>query len=138
MEDNQFIIFQLGNEEFGINIINVQEIIQPPKITVLPCAPPYVLGITNLRDVIIPVIDLKKWLGLEDGGGTEEARVIVVRIENRSYGVIVDCVREVLRISNTQIERGDEVYRQIESAFISGIARLEDRLVVILELTADI
>ena len=138
MEENQYVIFKLDNEEYGIDIMNVQEIIRPPKVTSLPCAPPHVLGIINLRGVIIPIIDLKQRLGLESSEDTDETRVIVVKVENHPYGIIVNSVQEVLRLNSEQIERGDNVYHKIDQSFISGIARLEDRLVILLKLSADI
>ena len=138
MEKNQYIIFQLYNEEFGIDIANVQEIITPPRITFLPGAPSYVLGVIDLRGAIIPIIDLKARLGMKSSEATEEARVIVVKIENRSYGMMVDYVHEVLRLDSTQIDRSDDIYHGVDSSFISGIARFENRLIVILQLKADI
>lgn len=138
MEENQFIIFKLGDKEFGIDITNVQEIIQPPGITSLPCAPPHVLGIINLRDAIIPIINPKQRLGLENSEKTDEARIIVVKVEGQCYGIMVDYVYEVLRLNSEEIERSDDVYRNIDSSFISGIARLEERLIILLKLSANI
>jgi len=138
MEENQFVIFKLGDEEYGTDIMNVQEIILPPKITSLPGTPPHVLGIVNLRGAIVPIINLKQRLGLEDSEDTEETRVIIVKVENHSYGIIVDSVQEVLRLNSEQIDRGDDVYHGIDRSFIKGIARMEDRLVILLKLSTDI
>ncbi|MCR4442690.1 MAG: chemotaxis protein CheW [Peptococcaceae bacterium] len=135
MEEKQYVIFGLGDQEFGIDIMSVQEIIRPLKTTKLPNSPPHVLGVFNLREKVIPVVSLRRVLGFEDSASDEKTRVIVVKVEDRPYGLLVDIVHEVLRISSGDIEKGHDVYQDIDSRFVSGIARVEERLIILLNLS---
>jgi len=130
----QLVSFKIANEEFGINILRVQEIIRLMDITQLPEVPELVHGIINLRDKVIPIINLRRRLGLEDKESDKDSRIIIVEIGDTIFGFIVDSVSEVLRIPENTIQPPPETISEIDSKNISGISKLEDRLLIILDL----
>ncbi|MDP4114633.1 MAG: chemotaxis protein CheW [Bacteroidota bacterium] len=130
----QLVSFTLGNEEFGIEIQKVQEIIRMVEITKLPNSPDFVEGIMNLRGKVIPVICLRQRLGLEKLQADKNTRVIVVNIIGKTIGFIVDSVSEVLRIPRDLTEKPPEITTGINTDYIVSIARLEDRLLILLDL----
>lgn len=130
----QLVSFTLGNEEFGIEIQKVQEIIRMVEITKMPNSPDFVEGIMNLRGKVIPVICLRQRLGLEKLQADKNTRVIVVNIKGKTIGFIVDSVSEVLRIPGDLTEKPPEIATGINADYIVSIARLEDRLLILLDL----
>jgi purine-binding chemotaxis protein CheW len=130
----QLVSFHIGDEEFGVNILKVQEIIRMMQITKVPNLPEYAEGIVNLRGRVIPVIDLRIRLGMakkEHGGST---RIIVVELNSKTIGFIVDSVNEVLRIPKNITEAPPELVAGINSEYITAIGKLEDRLLILLDL----
>lgn len=136
--DRQYVVFKLGQEEYGIEILMVQEIIRPIKTTKLPNSPHYVLGITNLRGNVIPIVDIKQCFNLQGSKETEDTRIIVVKQENNAVGILVDQVQEVVHINDDDIKQCEEIYSRINKEFVNGVARLNDRLVILLNLSTTI
>ena len=134
MQEEQYVIFRLNAEHYGVDILSVQEIIRPPKITKLPNLPPHVLGVVNLRGNIIPIVDLKARFRLENSRSDDEQRVIVLRIDEKLMGIQVDEVQEVLRLKTDQVEQAADICTTVDREFVAGIAKLEDRLVILLSL----
>lgn len=132
----QLVSFKVGKEEFGIDILKVQEINRMMKITQVPNSPDFVEGVVNLRGRIIPVIDLRKRLSINGKEHDTKTRIIVVDIIGNIVGFIVDEVNEVLRISKDIIENPPELVSQIDSDFITSVAKLEDRIIILLDLDA--
>lgn len=132
-EERQLVVFSLLDENYGIDIYKVQEIIQYRDITYVPKAPPFVKGVINLRGRVIPVIDLKERFGLPEKEITPDTRIIVVEISSQTVGLIVDSVTEVLRIPNANIEPPPPV-TTIEADFIEGVGKLDERLIIILDI----
>lgn len=130
----QLVSFKIGNEEFGVNILKVQEIIRMIEITQMPNSPEFVDGVINLRGRVIPVISLRKKLGLQRIEHDRNSRTIVVEICGRTVGFIVDSVSEVLRIPVNITEAPPAIAAGINSDYITSIARLEDRLLILLDL----
>lgn len=130
----QLVSFKVGTEEFGVDILKVQEINRMLKITKVPNAPDFVEGVVNLRGRIIPVIDLRKRLAIENKEHDNKTRIIVVDIQGNIVGFIVDEVNEVLRISKDIIESPPELVSQVDSDFITSVAKLEDRIIILLDL----
>jgi len=130
----QLVSFVIENEEFGIDILNVQEIIRPVAITRVPNAPIFVEGVINLRGRIIPVIDLRKRFGLAPREQDKDTRIVVVELEGKLMGFIMDAVREVIRVDRKVIEPPPDLAIGIDTHYISGVAKLEDRLLILLEL----
>ncbi len=132
--EQQLVIFELANEFYGINIAVVESIIKMQSITQLPQTPNYVKGVTNLRGSVLPVIDLRTRFALEVKEDTRQTRIIIVTMGSIKVGVIVDGVSEVLRISDDLIEPLPPMINSVNSVFLKGIVRLENRLIILLEL----
>lgn len=128
--------FTVGKEEFCVDILKVQEIIRMVPITAMPNAPDYVEGVINLRGKIIPVIDFRKRFHIFDGsdGDEESRRIIVVSFGPVNVGIIVDKVSQVLKIGGEQISPTPDVVRGYDSDYIRGVARVGERLIILLEL----
>lgn len=131
---HQFVSFVVGGEEFGVNILAVQEIIRPVDITRVPHAPDFVEGVINLRGRILPVIDLRKRFGFSERPQNEDTRIVVVEMEEQVVGFISDAVREVLRVDASTIEPAPELAVGIDAHYLRGVAKLDDRLLILLDL----
>ncbi|MCX6082076.1 MAG: chemotaxis protein CheW [Chloroflexi bacterium] len=132
--EQQLVVFDLAGESYGINIAAVESIIKMQTITQLPQAPVYVKGVTNLRGSVLPVIDLRIRFGLEIQEISRQTRIIIVTMGNLKVGVVVDGVSEVLRVQDDTIEALPPMVSTVNSAFLKGIVRLENRLIILLEL----
>jgi purine-binding chemotaxis protein CheW len=124
MTEQQLVLFDLASEHYAIDSMNVREIIRMQAITKIPGAPASVEGVINLRGKVTPVMDLRKRLGLVVGEESKETRIVVVEVEGQDVGLIVDGVSEVLRIP-VSAEEAD---------FILGVAKLETKLVILLDI----
>ncbi len=131
----QLVSFKLGDEEFGVDIMQVQEIIRMQNITSVPNAPDFVEGVINLRGRVIPIIDLRKRFGLEQKDHDKSTRIIVVKVDEITVGLVVDEVSEVLRIPKETVEPPPPIVAGVESEYISGVGKLEDRLLILLDLS---
>jgi purine-binding chemotaxis protein CheW len=131
----QLVSFKLGEEEFGVDILKVQEINRLVEITKVPRAPGFVEGVINLRGKVIPIIDLRKRFGLDLKEHDKDTRIVVVDIDGSIMGMIVDAVSEVLRLPTSTIEPAPEIATSIDSEYIRGVAKLEDRLLIFLDLS---
>ncbi len=133
--EQQLVVFELANEFYGINIALVESIIKMQAITQLPQTPSYVRGVTNLRGSVLPVIDLRTRFALEMKEDMRQTRIIIVTMGQVKVGVVVDGVSEVLRVSEESLEPLPPMVNSVDSAFLKGIVRLEDRLIILLELS---
>jgi purine-binding chemotaxis protein CheW len=132
--EKQLVVFELTDEFYGVDIAAVESIIKMQAVTKLPHAPDFVEGVTNLRGKVLPVIDLNKRFGLPRQSPGKDGRIIVVSIEGIQVGMIVDSVSEVLTLSEQVVEPTPTIATSVDSTFITGIAKLEDRLVILLDL----
>jgi purine-binding chemotaxis protein CheW len=130
----QLVTFKLGSEEFAVDILKVQEINKMMNITKIPNAPAFIEGVINLRGKIIPIVDLRKRLGFKDQDYDKSTRIIVVELDGLVLGFIVDSVSEVLRIPENTIEPPPTMIAGIESEYIEGVGKVDDRLLILLEL----
>jgi purine-binding chemotaxis protein CheW len=133
-KDLQVVGFRIGRETFGLPISIVREIVRVPDITSVPNAPHYIEGVINLRGRIIPVVDLRKRFGEKVGEPSKKNRVIVVELEGRSIGLIVNSASEVLKIPPSEIEAPHDVFQEGELNYITGVGKLKGRLVILLDL----
>ena len=131
----QVVAFKLRKEEYGFNILNVQEIKGLTDITRVPFASDFIKGVINLRGSVLPVIDLKKRLGLQETEYTENARIVIVKVDEVSVGMIVDAVTEVITLDGAHVDTSKAVDNE-SSRFITGIGKLDDRLIIMLDLGA--
>lgn len=130
----QLVSFKIGEEEFGVDILRVQEINRMMQITKVPNAPAFVEGVVNLRGRIIPVIDLRLRIGMQKKEYDKETRIVVVEITGNTVGFIVDEVSEVLRIPRNITEAPPEMVSGLNSDYITAVGKLEDRLLILLDL----
>jgi len=129
----QLVSLCLGKEEFGIDILKVQEINRMVEITKVPQAPHYCEGVINLRGKVIPVINLRKKFELEEKEWDKSTRILVCDVNSNVIGMIVDSVDEVLKIPKSTIEATPDVVGSISANYINGIAKLDDRLLIFLD-----
>jgi len=131
--ERQLVVFTLATEEFGIEINQVKEIIQPREITRLPHTPEFIRGVINLRGEIIPVLDLRTRFNVDAREIDRDSRIIVVEIAGTVAGLLVDSVTEVLRIDGSQIEDAPRSIAGLKAEFLQGVGKIDDRLLILLE-----
>ena len=132
--EQQIVVFELANEHYGVDIASVESIVKLQSITSVPQAPGFVEGVTNLRGTVLPVIDLRKRFGLQARDTSKDNRIVVVSLNKTKVGMIVDSVSEVLRIPEETIEPAPPMVTSINSSFITGIAKVEQKLIILLDL----
>ena len=132
--EHQLVVFDLNGEHYGVDIAAVEGIIKMQAITVVPQAPRFVEGVTNLRGKVLPVIDLRRRFGLGAEAATKDTRIVVVEMNGTTVGIVVDGVSEVLRVNSDTIEPPSPIVTTVDSAFIRGIAKIGERLVILLDL----
>ena len=133
-EDMRLVVFNLGEEEFAVEVAQVQEIIEMQDITRLPRAPGFIKGILNLRGKILPVIDLRERLGLPESS-SEAQRIVITQLEEQFVGMMVDSVTEVLPIAASALEPPPPLVADVSGAYLRGLARLDDRLLILMDLS---
>ncbi len=134
-EEVQLVVFKIGDEEFGVEINQVREIVKLVSITRMPKAPVFIEGVVNLRGQIITVIDLAKRLDLPSTGRTDATRIMVVEVGDDIVGMIVDSVSEVLRLSADNIEDTPSLIEtEVHEQYLRGVGKSEDRLLILLDL----
>lgn len=132
--ERQLVVFELAGEVYGVDIRGVREIIRMQDMTRVPDAPRFIQGIINLRGKVIPVIDLRMRFGLQATERTQDTRILVVDAGSYDMGITVDAVREVLRISESCVEAASVAVTAGRTTYLEGIAKLSDRLVILLDL----
>jgi len=134
MAEQQNVIFKLDNVEYGIDILQVNEIVKIQSIIKIPNTPEYVDGVINLRGTVIPIVDLKVKFNLGRKERDEDTRIIVVNVNAKTLGIVVDEVAEVVRINEDQIDNSSAISAHINDNYIKGVAKVADRLIIILDL----
>ena len=135
----KYLTFRLGNEEYGLQILKVQEIIQMQQITRLPRTPEYILGVINLRGKIIPVLDLRRKFGLEASQDTDKTCINVVQIADAkgqpiTIGIRIDEVKEVLDIAASNIQETPSFGAAVDTDFILGLGKISDSVKILLDI----
>jgi len=133
--EKQFVVFQVAGEQYGVTIDRVESIVKMQPITVVPQAPAFIEGITNLRGMVLPVLSLRKRFGLPPAEVDRETRIVVVMNEAHPIGIVVDSVLEVLRLPEEAIEPPPPMVTNERTRFITGIAKVGERLIILLDLT---
>ena len=133
-ESLQVVAFKLRNEEYGVSILNVQEIRNLTDITRVPCAQDFIKGVINLRGSVLPVIDLKERLGLEETPYTQDTRIVTVTVGDLHVGMLVDAVTEVLTLTAKPIDAKKAINGKELTRFLSGIGNIDGRLIIMLNL----
>jgi purine-binding chemotaxis protein CheW len=133
-EQVTFLQFDLGRESYGVKLLSVKEVITVPEVTPLPNGPSSFQGIMNLRGQIISIVDLRKKLGIKSKENIEEEAVVIVDFDGVSIGLIVDSINKVLCFNLTELVEIPEVQSQVNSKFIQGVHRGDDKLTLVLDL----
>lgn len=130
----QLVTFRIGDEEFGVDILAVQEIIRMLQITMVPRAPFFIEGVINLRGKVIPVINMRTRFNKPSVEHNADTRIVVMELGQKIVGFLVDAVSEVLRIPTNTVEAAPPVVAGIGSEYIKGVGKLDDRLLILLDL----
>lgn len=130
----QYVVFQLEDELYGVEILQVRGIEKVLPLTRVPNAPSFVKGVCNLRGSVIPVIDLKKRLGLSSSGDDSNAKIIIVNVGKQVVGMTIDAAADVVSLDSSQVEPSPSLVSGIDAQFISGVAKVSNRLLIILDM----
>jgi purine-binding chemotaxis protein CheW len=133
-KQQQLVVFGMAKELYGVGIDSVHEIVKVPDITEVPDAPSYLVGVINLRGKIVPVVDLRKRLRLQAGERTKASRVLITENGGRLLGLLVDAVSEVLKVQPDAVEPPPDMIASIGIEYIIGVAKVESRLIILLDL----
>ena len=130
----QWVTYRLGDETYGINVMQVQEVLRYSEIAPVPGAPHYVLGIINLRGNVVTVIDTRTRFGLPTAETTDQTRIVVIEAENQVVGILVDAVAEVVYLRQSEIETTPSVGNEESAKFIQGVCHKNDELLILVDL----
>lgn len=136
--EGKYLTFQLGKEEFGIQVLKVREIMGVQDITNVPRTPDFIRGVINLRGKVIPVVDLRRKFGLETQEYTQRTCIIVVQVESNDLsmlmGILVDGVSEVLNLNGSDIEDTPDFGQGVDSQYLLGMAKVKDKVKILLDI----
>jgi purine-binding chemotaxis protein CheW len=130
----QWVTFRLENESYGINVMQVQEVLRYTEIAPVPGAPPYVLGIINLRGNVVTVIDTRSRFALPNAETTDQTRIVIIEAENQVVGILVDAVAAVVYLRQSEIETTPNVGNDESAKFIQGVCHKNDELLILVDL----
>lgn len=134
MSEKQYVIFKLSKEEYGIDIMNVREIVQYQESVKVPNSPAFIEGIINYRGKVIPIICLKKKFGMGNSINDANTRIIVINLNDKQIGFLVDEASQTVRIDDSNIDPTPEVISGIERKYITGVGKIDNRLVILIDL----
>ena len=130
----QWVTFRLGDEKYGINVMQVQEVLRITEIAPVPGAPSYVLGIINLRGNVVTVIDTRNRFGLMSKETDDSSRIVIIETEDHIIGILVDSVAEVVELRASEIETAPNVGNDESSKYIQGVTSIENELLILVDL----
>jgi len=130
----QWVTFRLDDETYGINVMQVREVLRYTEIAPVPGAPPYVLGIINLRGSVVTVIDTRTRFGLASADTTDNTRIVIIEVENQVVGILVDAVAEVVYLRQSEIETAPNVGTEESAKFIQGVCNKNGELLILVDL----
>lgn len=130
----QWVTFRLADEVYGINVMQVQEVLRVSEIAPVPGAPHYVLGIINLRGNVVTVIDTRIRLGLSTTDVTDSTRIVIIETARHVVGILVDCVAEVVDVRTSEVESAPNVGSDDSANYIQGVASRENELLILVDL----
>ncbi|PIE43856.1 MAG: chemotaxis protein CheW [Gammaproteobacteria bacterium] len=129
----QYVTFRLDNETYGINVMQIQEVLRYTEIAPVPGAPDYVLGIINLRGNVVTVIDTRKRFGLTEADVSDHTRIVVIEIAGQVLGILVDSVAEVVYLRQSEVETAPNVGNEESAKFIQGVCNKDGELIILVE-----
>jgi purine-binding chemotaxis protein CheW len=130
----QWVTFKLAGETYGINVMQVQEVLRYSEIAPVPGAPSYVLGIINLRGNVVTVIDTRHRFGLESGEINDNTRIVIIEADSHVVGILVDSVAEVVYLRQSEVETAPNVGNDESAKFIQGVCHKNNELLILIEL----
>lgn len=130
----QLVTFKLKDETYGINVMQVQEVLRVSEIAPVPGAPQYVLGIINLRGNVVTVIDTRSRFGLPSGELDDASRIVIIESEQQVVGILVDSVAEVVELAHSEIDSAPNIGNEESSRYIQGVASSDDNLLIVVDL----
>lgn len=133
-EGRKFLVFTLGSEEYGIDILKVQEIRDYEAVTRIAHAPPFIKGVTNLRGIIVPIVDLRIKFRLENIQYNQQSVVIILNVAQRVVGILVDGVSDVLTLSRDEIKPAPEFGANLSAEYLSGLGTVEQRMLILIDI----
>lgn len=133
-EQMQWATFKLADELYGINVMQVKEVLRLTEIAPVPGAAPYILGIINLRGNVITVVDTRTLFGLQRTENSDDSRIIVIELDDQVIGMLVDSVAEVIYLRQSEVERAPNVGTDESTKFIQGVSYHNDELIILLDL----
>ncbi|WP_352418842.1 chemotaxis protein CheW [Proteiniborus sp.] len=134
MPENQYVVFKLGKEEYGIDIMNVREIVQYQESVKVPNSPKFIEGIINFRGNVIPIVCLKKRFGMKDKATDANTRIIVINLNDKQIGFLVDEASQTIRLDDSNIDPTPDIITGIERKYITGVGKLDNRLIILIDL----
>ncbi|WP_372766086.1 chemotaxis protein CheW [Pseudoalteromonas sp.] len=130
----QWVTFHLGEETYGINVMQVQEVLRYSEIAPVPGAPAYVLGIINLRGNVVTVIDTRTRFGLNSAEVTDNSRIVIIEAEKQVIGILVDSVAEVVYLRSSEIDSAPNIGTEESAKFIQGVSNRDGELLILVDL----
>lgn len=134
MSENQYVVFKLGKEEYGIDIMNVREIVQYQESVKVPNSPDFIEGIINFRGKVIPIVCLKKRFGMKDRAIDANTRIIVINLNDKQIGFLVDEASQTVRLDDSNIDPTPDIIAGIERKYITGVGKPDNRLIILIDL----
>ncbi len=131
---NEFLTFTLGHEEYGVEILKVQEIRSYEAPTTIANAPPFLKGVVNLRGVIVPIVDMRIKFGLSKAEYNQFTVVIILNVAHRVVGMVVDSVSDVLQLSGEQIREAPQFGASLDAAYITGLGTVDERMLILIDI----
>lgn len=129
----QYVTFKLDEETYGINVMQIQEVLRYTEIAPVPGAPDFVLGIINLRGNVVTVIDTRKRFGLSESEVSDHTRIVVIEVDNQVVGILVDSVAEVVYLRQSEVESAPNVGNDESAKFIQGVCNKNGELIILVE-----
>jgi len=130
----EVLVFVIGKEEYGVDILKVQEIRGYEKVTAIPAAPEFLKGVVNLRGTIVPVIDMRIKFNLPDPRYDSFTVVVILRLSSRVIGIVVDAVSDVVRLAATDVKDPPRLGSVVDSSYLTGVATINERMVLLLDI----
>mgnify|MGYP000896140226 CR=1 FL=1 len=132
MSEKQYVVFKLGKEEYGIDIMNVKEIGPYEESVKVPNTPRFIEGIINYRNRVIPIINLKRRFKLEDKGLTNDTRIIIINLNDKQIGFVVDEASQTVTLDDKNIDPAPDIISSIDKRYITGVGKLDNKRLLIL------
>lgn len=132
MSEKQYVVFKLGKEEYGIDIMNVKEIGPYEESVKVPNTPHFIEGIINYRNRVIPIINLKRRFKLEDKGLTNDTRIIIINLNDKQIGFVVDEASQTVTLDDKDIDPAPDIISSIDRRYITGVGKLDNKRLLIL------